>query len=498
MKTFISNFLPLNSWHFLVFTTLVLMFWMCKPAEQSGAYYVDASAEAGGNGSKNSPFCTIMEGVHVARPGETVWVLPGEYNEEVITQRDGLPGQPITIRSFISAEAPEGSEPGWIPEDDSKRVWIRREGRGIDILHSYIVIDGINIDGLWHSNSYIDENGIFRDSTVTGTFPSGTTGILRINSGTNETTFRNIEVKNNQLHLVRAHGNNILIDNARIHRAISRTVNSPAPPPAIASGDEYFRDSHGIESSNANGLTIINTYIGYVSGDCVQSGRSEWSRITIENCHFEIKPLAEPILGLQVGTWFSEDIYDTKTPDKGQNGAKFNKGVTWRNNVLHGTRYSRYQHGAVLNLKEGVEGILVEGNRIYDNRMTFRLRQPTRGYIIRNNFIYNNETAVWFAGPVDNVQILNNTFFGNEVAVTESGSGATGSVISNNIFANGPHNMNLKPPHIKWKHNLFYDVAAKQGEDIIEKNPLFADSNNNDFNLLPDSPALPLGIGAGL
>ena len=143
----------------LAFFTLTLsLLWMCKPAEQkpSGAYYVDASAEAGGNGSEKSPFRTIMEGVNAAQPGETVWILPGEYDEEMSTQRDGLPGQPITIRSFISAEAPEGAEPGWVPEDDSKRVWVRREGRGLDILHSHIVVDGINVDGLWHSNSYID------------------------------------------------------------------------------------------------------------------------------------------------------------------------------------------------------------------------------------------------------------------------------------------------------------------------------------------------------
>ncbi len=498
MKQIMIKHLPVKMLISGIFMAFSYLWGGCTPALQPGAYYVDVSAKAGGNGSEKSPFQSIMEGVNAAQPGETVWVLPGEYNEEVKTQRDGLPGQPITIRSFVSANAPEGAAPGWVPEDDSKRVWIRREGRGLDILHSHNVVDGINVDGLWHSNSYIDEEGIFRDSTVTGTFPSGTGGIVRINKGTEGTVLRNLEVKNNQLHLVRAHGNNILIENARIHSAISRTVNSPAPPPGIISGDEYFRDSHGIESSSANGLTIINTYIGYISGDCVQSGRSEWSDLTIENCHFEIKPLAEPILGLQVGTWFGEDIYDTKTPERGQKGARFNKGVTWRNNVLHGTRYSRYQHGAVLNLKEGVEGILVEGNRIYDNRMTFRLRQPTRGYIIRNNYIYNNETAVWFAGPVDNVLIQNNTFVDNEIAVTESGSGATGSVISNNIFANGPHKMDLNPPHIKWEHNLFYDVATKQGNDIIEKNPLFADSKNNDFSLLPDSPALPLGIGAGL
>jgi hypothetical protein len=474
---------------------IIFLFTMCSTAAQKGEYYVDSSAKAGGNGSQESPFKTMQEAVDVAQPGETVWVLPGEYSGEMVTRRDGLPDKPIVIRSFISAQAPEGAAPGWVPDNDSERVWIRREGRGIDIQNSHIVVDGINVDGLWHSNSYIDENGIFRDSTVKGLFPSGTGGIVRVNKDTESIVLRNMEVKNNQLHLVRIHGNKILIDNARIHSGISRTVNAPAPKPGMVTMNDNLRDAHGIESSNANGLTIINTYIGNVSGDCVQSGRSVWGDLVIENCHLEMKPLAEPVLGLPAGTWIGEDIYDTKTPEQGRNGALFNKGVVFRNNIIHGTRYSRILHGAVLNLKEGVEGIVVEGNRIFDNRMTFRLRQPTKNYIIRNNYIYDNETVLWFAGPVDNVQVVNNIFYNNLVAVDETANGATNTVISNNIFARGPHKMKLSPPQIQWDQNLFYEVSAKQGSSYIEKDPLFTDADNFDFRLLSNSPALQLGIG---
>jgi hypothetical protein len=463
---------------------------------QSQSYYVDASAELNGDGTRDAPFRTIQAGLNAAQPGETVWVFPGEYKEPVATQRSGIAGKPITVRSYISVDAPEGSAPGWMPDNDSVRVWIRYNGRGIDITHSHIIMDGINVDGLWHSNSFIDSNGIFRDPTSGSTYPSGTNGIVRINTGTESVVLRNIEIKNNQLHLVRVHGKDILIENARIHSGISRTVNSPAPPPGIISGDDYFRDAHGIEASSANRFTVLNSYIGHVSGDCIQSGRSVWSELTVENCHFEIKPLDEPVLGLQKGTWFAEDIYDTKTPDNGQNGAKFNKGVTFRNNILNGTNYSRILHGAVLNLKEGVEGILVEGNRIFDNRMTFRLRQPTTGYIFRNNFIYDNETVFRFEGPVADVQVLNNTFHANETVVREIDSGATGSIISRNIFASSLNQMVLRAPHINWEYNLFHAVASQQGTNRILQDPLFTDAQNDDFSLLPASPALSMGLGA--
>ncbi len=476
---------------------ILLVFLILKPGIiHSQQYYVNISAEAGGDGSQESPFRSIHEGIKVAQPGDTVFIFPGAYDEELVTLKSGLPDKPIVLISFYSATPPAGAAPGWVSVEEEKRVWIKRNGRGIDIVHSYIVIDGINVDGLWHSNSYIDNEGIFRDSTSTSTYPSGTNGIVRINSGVTGAVLKNIEVKNNPLHLVRIHGNNTLVDNARIHYGICRTVNSSAPQPETVTGDDHFRDAHGIEASDAKGLTITNTYIGYVSGDCVQSGRSVWNKLTVENCHFEIKPIDESILGLQPGTWFSEDIYDTKTPNNGQGGAAFNKNVIFRNNILNGTRYSRILHGAVLNLKEGVEDILVEGNRVFDNRMTFRLRQPTIGYTFRNNFIYNNETVFRFEGPVADVKILNNTFYNNEIIVREIDGGATGSVISKNIFADGPHLTTLRAPHIVWDFNLFHEVSSPQGTNRVEEDPLFNDADIGDFTMLPTSPALTQGLGA--
>ncbi len=480
----------------IIFQIALVLITIFPRVVQAQPYYVDDDAEAGGDGSMELPFRTIQEGITAAQAGDTVWVHPGEYQEQVSTQRNGLPGAPVTIRSYISAEPPDGASPGWVPEDDLKRVWIRYKGRGIDVNHSYITIDGINVDGLWHSNSYIDKDGIFRDSTSTSTYPSGTNGILRVNSGTASVILRNIEVKNNQLHLVRVHGADVLIDNAKIHSGIARTVNSTAPQPGIITGDDNFRDAHGIEASDATNITITNSYIGYVSGDCIQSGRSVWNNLTVENCHFEIKPITEPILGLHVGSWFSEDIYDTKTPDKGQGEAAFNKGVIFRNNTLNGTRYSRILHGAVLNLKEGVENILVEGNKIYDNRMTFRLRQPSRNYIIRNNFIFNNTTVFRFEGPVDDVQVQNNTFYNNTTGVHEIDAGATNAFFSKNIFAEGQHSTSLKAPHIQWGHNIFYNVSSPQGDNRILDNPLFMNPLQDDFNLQTQSPALVWGIGA--
>ena len=277
-----------------------------------------------------------------------------------------------------------------MPDDPRQRVWIRRSGRAIDIRHGHVVIDGLNVDGLWHGNAQIDADGRFVDPSRNDQWVSGTNGIIRIVQDARHVTLRNGEVRNNQRHLIRVHGSHVLLENMRIHHAIARVNGSATPQVGRVTGDEYFNDAHGIVASHAFGLSVRRTHIGQVSGDCVQLERSPWGEFLVENSLLEIAPLEQPVLDLAADVWFGEDLFDTKTPDRGRNGAAFNAGVTFRGNVLRGTRYSRIQHGAVLNLKEGVENILLEGNRIHDNRMALRLREPTRGYAIRKNLFYDN------------------------------------------------------------------------------------------------------------
>lgn len=466
-------------------------------AAENQAYYVNSLVRRSGNGSAASPFRTIQEGVDAAQPGDIVWVAAGEYDGMIQTVRNGENDRPITIRSNPPVQVPFGAAPGWTPDDESQRVWIRREGRGISFDHSHIVIDGINVDGLWHGDAFIDKDGIIRDPSMNGQWVSGTNGIVRVAADAKSIVMRNIEVKNNQRHMLTIYGESVVLDNAKIHHAIARTRDTRAPEPGIVTGDDSFRDAHGIEASNSKGLTITNTYIGYVSGDCVQLGRSVWGDFLVENSHFELAPLDEPVLGLAAGTWFGEDHFDTKTPDRGQNGAVFNKNVTFRNSILNGTKYSRYENGAVLNSKEGVENIVFEGNVVYDNRMTLRLRRPTTGYVIRNNTFYNNETVIWFAGPINNVQIINNTFSDNDMMIR--GDQISNVIIAANIFT-GRHQLELDDSPVQWQHNMFYQVPSgfsnAVGKTGLIADPLFVDRRNGDFRLQSNSPAIPLGIGA--
>lgn len=60
--------------------------------------WVTANSNAGGDGSKESPFGSILEAVEAANPGETVILLAGTYKESLsLNEKKGEENNPITL-----------------------------------------------------------------------------------------------------------------------------------------------------------------------------------------------------------------------------------------------------------------------------------------------------------------------------------------------------------------------------------------------------------------
>jgi len=90
-------------------------------------YYVSASAARSGNGSSEMPFCTISEAAALARPGDTVCVLPGVYREAVHPAHAGTKEQPIVYRASETGKAViTGAEPAGSWEHVRDGVWQAR------------------------------------------------------------------------------------------------------------------------------------------------------------------------------------------------------------------------------------------------------------------------------------------------------------------------------------------------------------------------------------
>ena len=88
----------------------------------------------------------IQKAVDIASPGDTIELLPGEYYQDVVTKKDGLKDQPITIRGPKTAVIKGAGKP-----------------RIFEINHSYITLDGFTVDGHFKE---ADEKSSYRDKLI--------------------------------------------------------------------------------------------------------------------------------------------------------------------------------------------------------------------------------------------------------------------------------------------------------------------------------------------
>jgi Protein of unknown function (DUF1565) len=108
-----------------------------EPGTESLQLYVSPTGNDGNDGSQAAPLRTIQAALDEAEAGTVINLAPGEYREQLTTQRDGDPGAPITIR---------GPENGKDPSGRSKAV-LYGTGRIVNIDHSYYTLEGFTIDG---------------------------------------------------------------------------------------------------------------------------------------------------------------------------------------------------------------------------------------------------------------------------------------------------------------------------------------------------------------
>jgi hypothetical protein len=108
-----------------------------EPGVESLQLYVSPTGNDGNDGSQAAPLRTIQAALDEAEAGTVINLAPGEYREQLTTQRDGDPGAPITIR---------GPENGKDPSGRNKAV-LYGTGRIVNIDHSHYTLEGFTIDG---------------------------------------------------------------------------------------------------------------------------------------------------------------------------------------------------------------------------------------------------------------------------------------------------------------------------------------------------------------
>lgn len=89
--------------------------------------HVQAEADPGGEGSKTRPFATIQEALDRAFPGDSIVIGKGRYSGPVTTVRAGRQDAPIRLIG------------------DGARLVGDGDGRLVQILHSHVTLEGLDI-----------------------------------------------------------------------------------------------------------------------------------------------------------------------------------------------------------------------------------------------------------------------------------------------------------------------------------------------------------------
>jgi hypothetical protein len=70
-------------------------------ASYASSFYVATAGDDGNSGrTADSPLHTIATAANMARPGDTIWLLPGRYREPVVPPRSGTIDKPITYAKY--------------------------------------------------------------------------------------------------------------------------------------------------------------------------------------------------------------------------------------------------------------------------------------------------------------------------------------------------------------------------------------------------------------
>jgi len=109
--------------------------WLC-PKDCGKVYYVSKQGNDNNEGSGKNPWLTIQKAANSVKPGDTVYVKEGIYEEQVIIDKSGNSKQRITFSNF-----------------EDEEVIVRPQFcQGFLVRADYITINGFKIEGAKKSN----------------------------------------------------------------------------------------------------------------------------------------------------------------------------------------------------------------------------------------------------------------------------------------------------------------------------------------------------------
>lgn len=447
-------------------------------------YYVAPHGHDGHDaGGLDRPFQRIGFALQQAKPGCTIWVREGIYNEKVLVSKSGESGRPIILKAY-SDEKPVIDGTGLTVTGKEALITVRNA--------RFVEIDGFEVCRLTSAEPNVMVNGI-----------------------TVEQGSEDIVIRNNRIYNIE---NQASPEEGRNGHGIEIIGNTDVPLKNIlVEGNEI----HDCKTGFSENLTIN----GYVDGFIIRNN-------TVYN-------------GENIGIVAAGGYAANPVPafNYARNGVICDNEVYNMDGTSGPIPAYQRHNGAIGIYVDGARQVIVERNKVYDNGRGIGIVSETEGYptengIVRNNFVYNNAlSGIYLGGYVGyttggtiNCAVVNNTLYANsrdlgyfdevegEIRLTEN---CAHNVIMNNLIVARPdrglfinkqsqggsdnavdYNLYYSENLYRWAwngegytdFNEWRSACLGDAHSIVGQDPLFADRTIPDIRIAHNSPARHRGV----
>ncbi|PKG23852.1 DUF1565 domain-containing protein [Niallia nealsonii] len=427
--------------------------------------YVSSAGNDKNVGSKKKPLKTIQKAVNLAKPGTTVYVRKGIYNEQVVIRRSGLKNAPIIIKAYPKEKA----------IIDGRGLKVSWDYQGLVSVQdkSYVTLDGFEIKNYKTRQEDLVPIGIFISGSGKG-----------------------IRILRNHVHHIETHHKN--------GNAHGIAVYGTKAPQAI---EDILISGNKLEDMKlgASETLVLN---GNVSNFKVTRN------IVRRNDNIGIDAIG------------FEGVSPDEAFDQARNGIISNNTVYQISSYGNPAYGNHYSAGGIY--VDGGKEIIIEKNKTYKNDIGIEAASEHAGKFtsfitIRKNMIYENRSAGIAIGGYDSKRgstiksiITDNILYKNDTKYQDGGQlllqyNTKQNRIENNIMVAGNSNLLISSPFKQkgedkidnnvyylhrgeketrwiWKTEEIIGFTAYKKKSLQDRNsvfrkPKFADESKRDFRL---------------
>jgi len=258
-------------------------------ADSQGLYVSTQGDDRRDGSSPAKALRTISAALSRAQPGDTIFVGPGTYSEQLVTKRGGAPGAEITIKGSDGKSVINGSSLGWASAKSQNQALV-------ELRHPYVRVVGLTIENSKNTGILLAADDLtVEDNRIVDTqLHAISTDTSRQTNyhDTNETMIRRIVLKNNLVERASLGGDSQAVSliadgflvegntvrdslregidiwlGSRRGEVVNNTVSGNAATGIYVDGAAYVKIHHNIVYRNRSGIGVTSEDKDYATHD---------------------------------------------------------------------------------------------------------------------------------------------------------------------------------------------------------------------------------------